>query len=138
MTETIDISLHHGAISVCDMDQSIAFYERVLGFEVDTCVSLESKGMQFVHMKRGMSYIELICVEGAADLPVNAQSGDVDLWTIGTKHIAFSTPDAEATHERLKAFGVDGLTELQTGDFYKYFYFKDPDGIVLEVVCRLS
>jgi hypothetical protein len=42
----------------------------------------------------------------------------------------------EAVHAELTRRAVAGLTPIFDGPYYKYFFFKDPDGILLEMVSR--
>jgi len=48
------LRLHHGGISVKDMEQSIAFYRDVFGFEVDTQNEVSDE-FRITHMKLGSS-----------------------------------------------------------------------------------
>lgn len=128
------IRLHHGGISVKDMNQSIAFYRDVFGFEVDT-ETIVSDDFHITHMKLGDSYIELFWVREHRELPEHAQALDTDLAVIGTKHMAFETNDAEAMYTFLISKGVEMVSDLRRDNTdYNYFFFKDPNGILLEFV----
>ena len=71
-----------------------------------------------------------------APLPEHAVEHERDLGVVGTKHVAFGTANPEAVHAELERRAVAGLTPIFDGTYYKYFFFKDPDGIVLEIVSR--
>lgn len=128
--------LHHGGISVKDMDQSIEFYRDVFGFEVDTETNV-SDDFRITHMKLDDSYIELFWMRAHRELPEHARTLDTDLAVIGTKHMAFETDDAEAMYAFLISKGVEMVSDLRTDNTdYDYFFFKDPNGILLEFVSR--
>ena len=129
-----DIFLHHGALSVSDAARSIAFYESVLGFVVDTRIVVQDGDLEIVFLKKGGRYLELFCRRNAQPLPEHATDHERDFGVIGTKHLAFGTDDPEAVHAELAHRGVAGLTPVYDGTHYRYFFFKDPDGIVLEIV----
>lgn len=131
-----DLSLHHGALSVSDMARSIEFYEATFGFTFDTRVIVDGGALEIVHLRKGRSYLELFCRAGAKPLPEHAMNPDLDYQVLGTKHLAFDTADPAAVHAELKRLGVAGLTPVYDGTFYKYFFLKDPDGIVVEIVSR--
>lgn len=130
-----NITLHHGALAVTNLERSLEFYKRVLGFEVDTEVKLPDGSLDIVHIKRGNDYLELFCHKDAIELPQHSRDTMTDVQIAGTKHIAFSTDEPEVVHQYLNEQGVDDLTEIfDNNPYYKYFFFRDPDGIALEIV----
>ena len=130
------IRLHHGGISVKDLDQSIAFYRDVFGFEVDT-ETVVSDDFKITHMKLDNSYIELFWRRDQQDLPDHAKMLDTDLSVIGTKHIAFETDDPETLYQHMVDKGVEMVSEIRRDNTdYNYFFFKDVNGILLEFVQR--
>ena len=136
MNSMSDLFLHHGALSVVNMARSIEFYAAVLGFTVDTQILVQDGNLEIVHLKKGESYLELFCRRGAEPLPEHARDHERDFGVVGTKHVAFGTAEPEAVHAELTRLAVAGLTPIFDGTYYKYFFFKDPDGIILEVVSR--
>ena len=119
-----------------NLARSIEFYETVLGFIVDTRIVVQDGTLEIAHLRKGDSYIELFCRRNARPLPEHATDHELDFGVVGTKHLAFGTDDPEAVHGELARRGVAGLTPVYDGTHYKYFFFKDPDGIVLEIVSR--
>jgi catechol 2,3-dioxygenase-like lactoylglutathione lyase family enzyme len=136
MDPMTDVQLHHGALSVSNIARSIEFYESVLGFCVDTRVVVQEGTLEIVHLRKGASFLELFCRHGVAPLPEHAAEHERDLGVVGTKHVAFGTANPEAVHAELTRRAVAGLTPIFDGPYYKYFFFKDPDGILLEMVSR--
>ena len=136
MDAMTDVRLHHGALSVSDLARSIQFYESVLGFAVDTRVVVQGGELEIAHLQKGQGFLELFCHHGVAPLPEHAADHERDVAVVGTKHVAFSTADPEAVHAELQRRGIEGLTPIFEGPHYRYFFFRDPDGIVLEMVSR--
>ncbi len=135
MTVRPELRLHHGCIAVADLDRSIEFYERVLGFQQESRRSLQDKGLEIAFLRRGEDRLELVCHADAQPLPEFAADPKDDFRVVGTKHLSFGTPDADRLHAFLAGQQVDGLTDIADNNpTYRYFFFRDPDGIVLEVV----
>lgn len=138
MTKIPAIKLHHGALAVSNIERSLDFYQRVLGFEFDTEIDLPDSSLKIVHINRGDDYLELFCHEAATELPEHSRDNMTDFQVVGTKHIAFTTDEPELVHQHLNEQGVNDLTEIfDNNPYYKYFFFRDPDGIALEVVSPL-
>jgi catechol 2,3-dioxygenase-like lactoylglutathione lyase family enzyme len=112
------------AIYVDDIATSVAFYLRVLGFEViydgDRLSALGVSGRQVL----------LICHRTAsADLPLIAHDAE------GQQHVAFAVAmaDLDAWRERLDTLGVpiEHIRDWPRGG--RSVYFRDPDGHLLEL-----
>jgi len=137
MSKPPAFKLHHGALSVGDLQRSMEFYERVLGFKESSRVSVPEISLDIVFIKNGSDYLELFCHQKAKRLPEFCKNNLTDFQVVGTKHIAFEVEDPQAFHQHLKEQGVDGLSEIHDNNpTYFYFFFRDPDGIALEVIAR--
>ena len=138
----------HVNVNVSDFDRSRAFYER-LGFTVlmkveeqatkavASAVAMDSyrvRGALMAH-KDG-SVIDLL--EWRA--PQDARPPYSKLNHLGIARIALTTTDIEADVARLKAEGVEFLSDAPAevrdpiGGTTRFICFKDPDGTVLELV----
>lgn len=134
-SKNLPISLHHGGLSVANLERSLSFYNKVLGFELDTHVTTPDGNLDIVHMKRGDDYLELFCHKYPEALPDFARDNMADFKVIGTKHIAFGTDSPEEVHQFLQEQEVEGLTPIYDNNpHYFYFFFRDPDGIAIEIV----
>ena len=139
MTERPDFHLHHGCISVADIDLSVEFYTRVLGFEQESSLYVEGISTKIVFLRRGNDRLELVSHDDAKPLPEFAQSVPTDFQVIDTKHLSFHTDAPEKLHSFFSEQGVDGLTEVfDNNPNYTYFFFRDPDGIAIEIVSKKS
>lgn len=135
MSRPQHLHLHHGCLSVADLDRSIEFYGRVLGFEQESRRKLPDGGPEIAFLKRGRDRLELVCHPQAEPLPEFATEEKSNFRVVGTKHLSFWTDDPEGFHAFLRQQGVDGLTEIfGNNPTYYYFFFRDSDGIGLEVV----
>ena len=139
MSQLPNFSIHHGALAVSNMQRSMEFYENVLGFKEDSRVSVPEILLDIVILKRNDDYLELFCHQQAKSLPEFCKDNLTDFQVVGTKHIAFQTDDPKTLHKYLQEKGVDDLTEIfDNNPTYHYFFFRDPDGIPLEIVSRKS
>lgn len=101
-----DLRPHHVGISVRDMDEAIAFWGDVFGFELEFKLELTQIRTVVAFLKRDGFRIELFQKEGAVPAHPDRLRPNTDLLTHGTKHVAFSVDDVQAAAERLHARGV--------------------------------
>lgn len=119
----------HVGLNVTDLDRSIDFYRRALGFEQ---IQVNSDG------DRRYAFLGL---EGTLRLTLWQQSeGEFSATTPGLHHLAFLVDGIEqvrAAESALKELGVpfsyDGVVVHADGMESGGIFFTDPDGIRLEV-----
>ncbi|SDH85592.1 VOC family protein [Agrococcus jejuensis] len=123
---TID-GVHHVAITVRDLDASVAFYERLLG--APPVASLAGEGL----LRR------LFALPGGTNLGLTQHEtradGDFSPFRPGLDHLGLgvaSRDDLEAWVEHLDAVGIahDGIVDVEYGSALS---LKDPDGVALEL-----
>lgn len=133
MSEPVIKALHTG-ISVLNMEESVAWYGKNLGFHVlkdDGFVPpLEAK---IVFLQRDGYQIELFEYKQPIPLPRERRTPNSDLQTVGTKHLAFQTNDMAALKERFQANGVDIALECCM-DGESVMFVRDPSGVLLEFI----
>lgn len=135
--------LDHAAISVSDLDRSIAFYRDHLGFHVDrviesppekglgTVVGLPGAAARIAHLSCGGTMIELLQYQSPRGRPADPGRTQAD---VGISHICFRSTDTRADAARLAAAGVvflGGPLEYRPGVWIAYF--RGPDGEVAEI-----
>ena len=131
MREPAIRALHTG-ISVLNMEESVAWYEKNLGFHVlkdDGFVPpLEAK---IVFLERDGYQIELFEYKQPVPLPQERRMPNSDLQTVGTKHLAFQTDDMAALKRRFQTNGVDIALECCM-DGESVMFVRDPSGVLIE------
>ena len=96
----------HFSFSVPSLDAAIAFWRDIFGFALDHRFEIAAIPAQGAFMQREGFRLELWQVAGSAPVPVERREPDSDLRTQGTKHIAFTVPDAQAAIDALAKRGV--------------------------------
>ena len=141
-------AIHHAGLHVRDIERSLVFYRDVLGLEllarreshadyVSEIVGYPDATIRMAWLRHpsGGPIVELLEY-------VDPRGEQVDTATPnpGTVHLAFRVPDIHATTARLQAAGAPFRTPAPVpvtagpnrGGFA--IYFRDPDGISLELL----
>gem|GEM_PF-215427 len=143
------LGLHHAGLTVSNLDRSVEFYRDVVGLKLLVPQSPvlsgpkvdEMTGIPGVAMKLAMFEVNknhrLALIEYLK--PASSLQYALPTTNIGSIHVAFQVSDIEARVKEMKAKGVYFITVMNIptdGPFvgWKYIYFKDPDGITLELV----
>jgi len=138
------------ALTVSNLDSALAFYTKVLPFNiVDSALISKKEGQVLSGAKADVRVYRLVLGDENIELwefdtkkkgrSIPADSKSNDLWF---QHIAIVVNDMEAAYERLRSFGVRHVSSMpQTLPDYlgpaagiKAFYFRDPDGHNLELI----
>jgi len=133
-TNNFGLKPHHCGISVPDLEASIVWYRDMLGFSLKARMTLEAVGAKIAFMKHGDFQIELFEVPGAAPLPDDRRSPNMDLRTHGTKHIAFAVKDLKRVMNTLKERGVDIALDVMDMPDGKVAFIRDNSGILIELI----
>jgi glyoxylase I family protein len=118
----------HVAITVKDMTRSIKFYTEKLGFTITR--SSETPSMKTVFVGRGQVQLELFALKQGSAKPVPELQQD----EIGIKHIAFNVTDLDTLIKEFKEKGVVFISEIRQAGTRRHIFFKDPDGITLQLL----
>ena len=84
-----DIAWNHVALSVPNIAESIAWYEKMLGFKGTVRPGQPGARQQVADLRRGNITIELFQVADAAPLPESRKNPSEDFRTHGVKHFGF-------------------------------------------------
>jgi len=123
---------------VCsDFDKSLEFYHDKLGFEIvldieipgdlATTVGLAPSGFRQVRLQAGSTLLKLMQIEAAP--PTGS-----DEFKAGVRWLTYFVADINETVAALKAKGVTFISEPQG----TVVAAKDPDGLLVEIVQRLT
>jgi catechol 2,3-dioxygenase-like lactoylglutathione lyase family enzyme len=130
MTETAITGIHHVTLSVSDLDRSVEWYVRVLGFQ--EVRRLNHNGLEKAMLTLDGVVVTFVC-HGDAAVP-----GPFDERRAGLDHLSFAVADRaalEAWVVRLDEHDVvhSAIASGATGDLVP---FRDPDNIALELYTR--
>ena len=132
MIKTID----HIGILTTDLQRSVEFYTEVLGFSISAKIEMDDVGLSAIFIEKNGSRIELMGYKGA--IPERSEGIEIKLGgglIPINDHITFTVDDIEATVTGLKEKGVEfGLEPIQVEGGMKIASFKDPNGVLIELV----
>ena len=138
---------HHCSFTVTDLDKTVDFYTKTLGLQLimrgtnegdtlGTSLGLRQPKakLKIAFMKVGDTEIEFIQYVEPESKPCPK-----DPSISGQGHIAFKVDDIYETKKKLEAAGIKFNTDVnvvEKGDFkgFKWCYFKDFDGITMELL----
>lgn len=143
------LGIHHTALSIKDMEKSLAFYRDLLGLEVlfdtswgkgselaDKILRVKDTSARQVMLKVGNAYLELFEFHSPEIAPM---AEDRPVCDRGITHIALDVKDVDAEYERLSEAGMLFHCEpVNLGATVRTTYARDPDGNVLELQEVLS
>jgi catechol 2,3-dioxygenase-like lactoylglutathione lyase family enzyme len=130
-----DFAFDHAAISVPDLDESIAWFERMLGFTVLRRFRLEAAGANCAMLGRDTLKIELFAPEDAVSLPPERRVPNSDVRLLGNKHVAFRCDDLDAMIAWFESRNVDIALRVEAG-FGRAVFVRDNSGNLIEFVAR--
>jgi catechol 2,3-dioxygenase-like lactoylglutathione lyase family enzyme len=138
------------AMVVEDMDRSLLFFTKVLPFEQVSDHEVAGSDYERLHgvfglrlrvvrLKLGEEFLDLMDFIAPEGRPVPVDSRSNDLWF---QHVAIIVSDMDAAYAKLRAANVrhasagpQRLPEWnKSAGGIEAFYFKDPDGHVLEML----
>lgn len=127
------ISIEHIAINVMDIEKSIDFYGRILGFKQLEFVDCGDCVIHYFETPDG-SRLELFDYHGKSAYHLGLESD------IGLRHLAFQVEDVAAHENKLRSAGVEII--LPTCDLQnlkaRVLLFLDPNGVTLEFCEKLD
>jgi catechol 2,3-dioxygenase-like lactoylglutathione lyase family enzyme len=137
-------------MTVSDLDRAVEFYSTVLTFEQISDVEVAGEAyehlqgvfglrMRVVRMRLGDAVIELTQYLAPQGRPIPVDSRSNDRWF---QHVAIIVSDMDRAYARLRRYRVQhaspGPQRLPDWNLkaagIRAFYFKDPDGHVLEIL----
>jgi methylmalonyl-CoA/ethylmalonyl-CoA epimerase len=128
-----EITPHHAGISVPNLEESAAWYHKMLGFEVVSRMG-GGKGMLVALIRRGNFHIELFQVEEAKPLPEYRRDPSADLRVHGISQIAFQVSDVKAAISELKSKGVEVAMGPVDSTGVIFAFIRDNAGNCLELI----
>jgi glyoxylase I family protein len=128
-------AIHHLALTVTDLEASIAWYESVLGFQ---------RANDVPHYDPRSHGYGVMLLHPAAGLPIvlhhHATNDNAPFteWRTGLDHVGLSVPTRSELTQWQERFTQMGVTQSPIVDLDEYgvcvLVFRDPDDIQLELV----
>ncbi len=126
--------IDHTTITVRNLERSIDFYTRLLGFTRDREMWIPESNLRIVFLRLGDTMLELFGVpeaNGEAISNVNA--------VVGYKHICLLVDSVDEEYQRLAHAGVQfRIPPTTVQDTVRIAFFSDPDGMDIELIEYLT
>ncbi len=143
--------IYHVGLTVSDLDRSIEFYRDILGLKFIGEIIMDGKETEALFQRKGcrarVAYLNgsdelhMPPVELIQFLDMEIQNKDSDLFHTSISELCFYTNDIDKIYNHLQEHHVECLSAPQDFDFTasgfgksRAFYFKDKDGIILEMM----
>jgi len=136
MTEQLFTRIDHVGVAVADLDEAIAFYERVYGMRCTHVETNEEQGVREAMMAVGESgsSIQLL----APLTPDSTIGRFLDRNGPGIQQMAYTVEDIEAVSARLREQGLrllyDEPRRGTAGSKVNFIHPKDAGGVLVELV----
>ncbi|WP_320534034.1 VOC family protein [Robbsia andropogonis] len=134
---------HHFAISVPNLDAACDWYARILGFTIESRLTIDTIAARIAFLHREDFRIEIFDMPGAAALPETRHVPNYDLRTQGNKHMCFDIPNVAQAVVALRARGVDiAMEQMVHGN--PTAFIRDVCGNLIELLepfaadCKVS
>ncbi len=129
----MEFSFHHGGVNVPNLDEAIAWYKDILGFELERRFEIPPANAKVAMVKKGNMRFEIFGTPEANSLPDERRMPLTDLKTHGNKHVAFQVPDLEAFLIEVESRGAD-IAFVVREKFGKGCFLRDCAGNLIEFV----
>ena len=117
--------LEHVNMSVADLDQTIAFYQQLLGLNVRWRGTTPS-GLEAAHIGDERHYLALFAIG-------DREHKEADYDELGLNHFGFVVDDLDTAKRKLKDLNVEPTMEADY-EPGRRLYFLDPNGVEVELV----
>ena len=114
------MNIHHLAIRVKNLEESLKFYQNVAGLQVMERFTEGPAELAYMADHEGASEIELICIP------------DGETASASGMFICFGTDDLEAVHKIATEENRNPSPIREPSPTAKYFYVYDPDGLSVQ------
>src|SRR6185436_5777168 len=128
-----EVAWDHVALSVPNIAESIAWYDKMLGFK-EVRRGRQPTGQQTAAVRRGNITIELFQLPDAAPLPESRKNPSEDFRTHGVKHFGFEVKNLPAVLAELKAKGVKMAFEMRDTPTEDFAFISDNAGNAIELI----
>jgi catechol 2,3-dioxygenase-like lactoylglutathione lyase family enzyme len=124
--------IHHYTISVTDLEQSVAWYRRVLGFEQLGGIDI-NRAYKLARLRNGNILLHLIQAHKPLPLPSYRSHPATDNAVQGHKHCSLRVNDGALAEQELRALGAEIVFVPKVNGTYGIFIL-DPTGNLIEIL----
>lgn len=124
----LNMHIHHIAITVNNLEESVIFYTQVLKFEIARSFTREDMKGCAAFIKLHNFQIELWQFQ---DMKENSDSLN-DIKIKGIRHVAFEVDNLNQTIFQLQKKGLEFSEPKLGATGHNYSFTNDPNGVVLE------
>ena len=126
-------NIDHIAISAENLEKTIEFYNR-FGFEMYK--DYHDDSVDIIMLKLNDIFLEIFHYKDSSPLPEHATDLIKDLKTIGTKHFGLRVKDINKAKQWVEDNKLsDNEIDIHQGRLGRsYFFIKDPNGILIEII----
>ena len=124
----------HYAISVQDLDESINWYNNILGFTLIDKTYVEPAHSQCATMRNGSFEMEIFRHDDTRPMTEARLDPDKNPQDQGPQHICFRVDDLDGFIEEVKSKGVKILIGPVMMGTTKLYYIADNNGIPIELM----
>jgi catechol 2,3-dioxygenase-like lactoylglutathione lyase family enzyme len=128
----LEMNIHHVAISVQNMEETIIWYKEKLGFWLLSQTEIPGQNVKAAHMQGPGFLLEIFEAEGAAPLPEGRSHPNTDFRTCGVKHFSISVKGARSFVAELEKEGVTVAFVAEVDGTYGAFIL-DNTGNLIEI-----
>jgi methylmalonyl-CoA/ethylmalonyl-CoA epimerase len=128
----------HCGISVANMQESIAWYTKMLGFELLWCKEIEMLNCEIAFLRMGDFEIELFRHHNTLPLPPDRREPNKDIQTQGIKHLCYAVEDIATLLTDLRAKGADVVFGPQQMEGTLMGFIRDNTGNLIEFIQKNS
>ncbi|MBP2645796.1 MAG: Glyoxalase/bleomycin resistance protein/dioxygenase [Firmicutes bacterium] len=124
----------HCGVSVPNIEESIAWYQEMLGFTLVSNQYIPALMAKVAFLEHGDFKIELFEVENASPLPEERRFPNCDIKTHGTKHVAYAVADIHQVMSYLKSRNVDVALDIFQMEGELVGFIRDNAGNLIEII----
>jgi methylmalonyl-CoA/ethylmalonyl-CoA epimerase len=125
----------HCVMSVADMQESIDWYEKMLGLELLFRENVDALECEVAFLNMGDFGIKLFRHYKTIPLPAGRKDPNSDLQTQGIKHVCYEVEDIDGVLEDLRGKGADiafGPIKMMDGTLISFI--RDNTGNLIEII----
>ena len=128
------LQIEHVAMSVNNLEESVAWYRDILGFEMVSCQAHPEINARVAILTSPAIRLELFQHDRTIPLPEIRKMPQTDLQEQGVKHFCLATGNLEQTMQNLREKHVEIVLGPDVFENRRFLYIHDVNGILIEIM----